>query len=546
MGALRAEVDKTLEMPLVLRGDGVATRLLFAYVTRGRAHEFLKDVLTAPILELIRSGACADLAGLVRGGEAHTDGEGKGDGSIDRALGAVNDLLGTLFDKLVSSPLASGLRVIIASIAQAADKRWPAGAQSLDPGRRWLATGVVFLRVIAPAIAAPENFFLVPLDSPSLKDLHRKGLTVAARVIQSIANRTAFGREPSHEPLNALVERWSSRLGAVLEHMIRGASDVSRVGQNPLCPANHSLCLLQEEDAAALLCIRKGLLVPHLIALIGEEVGPELASEIQQDEDRASVIVVSSPVKERLGGTVVLCFDADQQTPPLPPLLRLSRADQEAVDRRKDNIRTLAQRACGSSPPPLASDWRFSLPVVEGDERGLLAAERLLSDLPASFGDEDFAALMWDVIRDVRLSAEHIADARNFEAHLKHLNSHLSGQTELIHTLIESLHDCLFTTHLCPEAALGARFTGHLEKIGVLSRKSNVEEPKPIYVTFTRPDGDLKIVVGGEIAAERPVVQWIKDALVVPVFTYRDLDINIPALLRWCADQIREYKKNAE
>jgi hypothetical protein len=495
----------------------------------------LRSVLTPRIEELVRSGACLALAGVIRGDDGGDDGA-----AVARAVSVVDGLLASLVDQLSSSPLASGLRVIIASIAQAAEKRWPAGAQSADPGRRWLATGVVFLRVVAPAVAAPENFFLLPAaggGALAIGEAERKGLTVVARVVQSLANRTAFGRERAHEPLNALVERWSGRLGAALEHVVRGACEVSRVGQNPFCPADHSLCILEEEDAAALLAIRRGLLAPHFLALIGEELGPELAAEIRLDEDRAAVLAVSSPLRERLGGSVVLCFDSDQYTPPLPPLLRLSRADQEAADRRKDYIRTLAQRA--SACP---SEWRFSLPVVEGDDRSLAAAERFLSDLPASFGDEDFAALIWEVIRDVRLSVDHIADARGFEAHLERLGAHLAGQTEQIHTLIESLHDCLFTTHFCPEEVLGSRFTGHLEKIGVLSRRSNKEEPKPIHVTFTRPDGDLKIVVGGEIAAERPVVQWIRDALVVPVFTYSDLDINIPALLKWCADQIRECK----
>lgn len=212
---LTYQFDNTPEYSSLLRQNTPVSRMMTTYTRRGPGQSYLKEVLAAKINSLIELDDVdleinplkvyenmvrqieQDTGALPPGLSRSITGEGAAENEQVRAIIAprlkmltelAEDFLGTIIDGLEETPY--GIRWICKQIRSLSRRKYP---EASDQTICTLIGGFFFLRFINPAIVTPRSYMLIdrtPADRP------RRSLTLIAKMLQNLANKTTFGKEP--------------------------------------------------------------------------------------------------------------------------------------------------------------------------------------------------------------------------------------------------------------------------------------------------------------------------------------------------------------
>ena len=228
---LTFQFDTTPEYSSLLRANTPVSRMMTTYTRRGPGQSFLKDVLSEKINEVIEMHdtnleinplkVYDELIGM------YEEKNGKEPDHLPRGITAeqaaenreVQDLIAPRLNKLddiASSFLETiikgldqapyGIRWICKQIRSLSRRKYP---DAEDQKICTLIGGFFFLRLINPAIVTPRSYMLIE-GSPS--DNPRRTLTLVAKMLQNLANKAAFAKEPYMKSLKPFVERNTDRV----------------------------------------------------------------------------------------------------------------------------------------------------------------------------------------------------------------------------------------------------------------------------------------------------------------------------------------------
>ena len=119
-----------------------------------------------------------------------------------------NSFLNTIIDGLEETP--SGIRWICKQIRSLSRRKYP---DVQDPVICTLIGGFFFLRFINPAIVTPRSYMLIdgtPADHP------RRTLTLIAKMLQNLANKPSYAKEPYMAKLQPFIEQNKERVNKFL------------------------------------------------------------------------------------------------------------------------------------------------------------------------------------------------------------------------------------------------------------------------------------------------------------------------------------------
>ncbi|KAI8915768.1 hypothetical protein EDD86DRAFT_243749 [Gorgonomyces haynaldii] len=180
----RAEINQTDVASNVFRRNSVASRLLTIY-SNSEMTQFLHRTIE-PIIEQLASGQNINY-------EMDPDRTDPNFIPVHKLSleQLTQSFLDAIFENVQHFP--NGLRFVCSHLYQMVESKFS--------GTGWVAVGgLVFLRVICPAIATPST----PIQNPNLK----RGLILVTKVIQNLSNFVLFGgKEYFMEPLNPLVQQ---------------------------------------------------------------------------------------------------------------------------------------------------------------------------------------------------------------------------------------------------------------------------------------------------------------------------------------------------
>eukprot|EP01087_Luapelamoeba_hula_P001442 TRINITY_DN1115_c0_g1_i1.p1 TRINITY_DN1115_c0_g1~~TRINITY_DN1115_c0_g1_i1.p1 ORF type:complete len:2561 (-),score=353.59 TRINITY_DN1115_c0_g1_i1:117-7799(-) len=205
--AIKQEVWKTETENTLFRRNSMATKLLAAY-SKLIGTRYLRDTLT-PVLQFLISKPPPlelDPAKLAPGQD-----RGKNIENVTRVSG---DFLRAIVMSTENCPLP--FREICNFLKTQVGKRFP-GAEHSAIG------GFFMLRFLCPAIVAPDGFALVPpvALSPEL----RRGLVLTTKVLQNLANKVMFNKEPHMEEMNVFLKENMNAIEALFDEMAKVPED---------------------------------------------------------------------------------------------------------------------------------------------------------------------------------------------------------------------------------------------------------------------------------------------------------------------------------
>ncbi|KAJ3097067.1 Ras GTPase activating protein ira2 [Phlyctochytrium planicorne] len=197
------EVEKTDVASNIFRRNSVATRLLTVF-SKAKGHDFIVQTLRPVLEELVSFDPPLtfeiDPVKLTEKDEA------------SKNLKNLKMLVRRLLDSITANhervPLS--LREVCANISTIVGKRFP-------EARVTSVGAVLFLRFICPIIVAPESLDIVaPIQSKEV----RRGLVLATKVIQNLANNVLFGaKEAFMTDLNDTLRKNIARVHAFLRNV---------------------------------------------------------------------------------------------------------------------------------------------------------------------------------------------------------------------------------------------------------------------------------------------------------------------------------------
>ncbi|KAI9277397.1 hypothetical protein BY458DRAFT_433218 [Sporodiniella umbellata] len=173
--AIQKEVETTDNESNLFRRTSIATRLLSAS-TKEPGEDYLKYVLT-PVFEKIPTNASYEI-----------DPSKIASQDLEKNKKNVIMITDLFLTAICSSVAPSCFREISQMIVASVRKRFP--------GAKYTAVGsFLFLRFFCPAIVSPETSGL--MKTPPSREL-RRGLLMATKVIQSLANNVLFGAKETY------------------------------------------------------------------------------------------------------------------------------------------------------------------------------------------------------------------------------------------------------------------------------------------------------------------------------------------------------------
>jgi hypothetical protein len=197
--AIEQEVTKTETENTLFRRNSMATKLLAAY-TKLIGTRYLKDTLTPTLQGLISNPPPMELdpQKLPPGQDRETN--------IKNVTKAADDFLKAITASVDSCPLP--FREICNYLKTEVSKRFP-GAEHSAIG------GFIYLRFLCPAIVAPDGYGLV--QARVLTADLRRGLVLVTKVLQNLANKVMFTKEPYMEEMNAFLKEHMDAIGDIFE-----------------------------------------------------------------------------------------------------------------------------------------------------------------------------------------------------------------------------------------------------------------------------------------------------------------------------------------
>jgi len=228
---LTYQFDNTPEYSSLLRANTPVSRMMTTYTRRGPGQSYLKEVLAEKINSLIEL-TDVDLeinplkvyerlvsqkeeetgsvpAELPRGITAEEAAENEQVQSIitprlTMLMEIANSFLSTIIEGLDETPY--GIRWICKQIRSLSKRKYP---DAQDQTICTLIGGFFFLRFINPAIVTPRSYMLIdgtPADHP------RRTLTLIAKMLQNLANKPSYAKEPYMAKLQPFIHQNKERV----------------------------------------------------------------------------------------------------------------------------------------------------------------------------------------------------------------------------------------------------------------------------------------------------------------------------------------------
>ncbi|OAA54537.1 GTPase activating protein [Niveomyces insectorum RCEF 264] len=228
---LTYQFDNTPEYSSLLRANTPVSRMMTTYTRRGPGQSFLKTILADRINSLIElqdldleinplkvyermvaqieedTGSLP--ASLPKGITAEQAAENpQVQAIIEPRLTMLNEIangfLATIIDGLEEAPY--GIRWICKQIRSLTKRKYP---DANDQAICTLIGGFFFLRFINPAIVTPKSYMLIdgtPADRP------RRTLTLIAKMLQNLANKPSYAKEPYMSKLQPFIHHNKDRV----------------------------------------------------------------------------------------------------------------------------------------------------------------------------------------------------------------------------------------------------------------------------------------------------------------------------------------------
>jgi Ras GTPase-activating-like protein IQGAP2/3 len=228
---LTHQFEHTPEYSSLLRQNTPVSRMMTTYTRRGPGQSYLKEVLSEKINSLIElrdvdleinplkvydnmvkqieadSGSLPD--NLPRSVTAEDAAENEQvQAIIEPRLRALTDIaegfLSTIIEGLEDTPY--GIRWICKQIRSLSKRKYP---EAQDQTICTLIGGFFFLRFINPAIVTPKSYMLIeqlPEEKP------RRTLTLIAKMLQNLANKPSYAKEPYMAKLQPFIQSNKDRV----------------------------------------------------------------------------------------------------------------------------------------------------------------------------------------------------------------------------------------------------------------------------------------------------------------------------------------------
>jgi len=227
---IEQEVSRTDSENILFRRNSMATKLLAAY-TKLIGTRYLKETLTPTLQRLIANPLTfeVDPQKLPTGQDRLAN--------IQNVAKGAEDFLRAVVASVDHCPVQ--FREVCAYLKQEVGKRFP-GAEHSAIG------GFIYLRFICPAIVSPEGFGLVQARVMTLE--LRRGLVLITKVLQNLANKLLFSKEPYMEELNEFIK---DNMG-VISNLFDTFAQVPDTQATATVPSAHISDEQREEDLATL------------------------------------------------------------------------------------------------------------------------------------------------------------------------------------------------------------------------------------------------------------------------------------------------------
>eukprot|EP00050_Salpingoeca_kvevrii_P021079 m.106090 g.106090 ORF g.106090 m.106090 type:complete len:878 (+) comp9167_c0_seq1:64-2697(+) len=227
--ALRMEFESTADLGSLMRSNTAMSRMMTTYTRRGSGQSYLKNTLLPPIqfllenedvvleinplkiyTELAKNDKSMRPAAGVTAQEAVQIPEVKA--IMDKRFAFLERVTDNFLDAIISSVnhVPYGVRWLSRIIGKLTRRRFPDAPNETIVS---LIGGFYLLRFVNPAIISPDAYNIIN-DRPSTEA--RAGLTLVAKIIQSIANNTAFSKDMVVDTLNNYVADRGPKLRAFL------------------------------------------------------------------------------------------------------------------------------------------------------------------------------------------------------------------------------------------------------------------------------------------------------------------------------------------
>ncbi|KAJ6782056.1 hypothetical protein PWT90_03874 [Aphanocladium album] len=228
---LTYQFDNTPDYSSLLRANTPVSRMMTTYTRRGPGQSFLRTVLADRIndliilqdldleinplkvyermLEQIEEETGSLPASLPRGITAEQAAENAQVQAIiqprlSMLTEIANNFLNTIIEGLEEAPY--GIRWICKQIRSLTKRKYP---DANDQVICTLIGGFFFLRFINPAIVTPKSYMLIdgtPAEKP------RRTLTLVAKMLQNLANKPSYAKEPYMAKLQPFIEQNKDRI----------------------------------------------------------------------------------------------------------------------------------------------------------------------------------------------------------------------------------------------------------------------------------------------------------------------------------------------
>ncbi|KAF2835646.1 GTPase-activator protein for ras-like GTPase [Patellaria atrata CBS 101060] len=228
---LTYQFDNTADYSSLLRANTPVSRMMTTYTRRGPGQSYLKSVLAERINSLIdmkdldleinplkvyetvlreeeeKSGSLPDH--LPKGVTAEQAAENEQVKQIiaprlEMLMDIADGFLDTIINNLEETPY--GIRWICKQIRSLSRRKYP---DASDTTVCTLIGGFFFLRFINPAIVTPRSYMLidsVPAEYP------KRTLTYVAKMLQNLANKPSYAKEPYMQGLQPFIENNKERI----------------------------------------------------------------------------------------------------------------------------------------------------------------------------------------------------------------------------------------------------------------------------------------------------------------------------------------------
>lgn len=228
---LTYQFDNTTDYSSLLRANTPVSRMMTTYTRRGPGQSFLRSVLVHKINDLIElrdldleinplkvyermleqieedTGTIpADLPKGITAEEAAQNPQVQAiiEPRLTMLTDIANGFLTTIIDGLEEAPY--GIRWICKQIRSLTKRKYP---DANDQVICTLIGGFFFLRFINPAIVTPKSYMLIdgtPADRP------RRTLTYIAKMLQNLANKPSYAKEPFMAKLQPFIQQNKDRI----------------------------------------------------------------------------------------------------------------------------------------------------------------------------------------------------------------------------------------------------------------------------------------------------------------------------------------------